>query len=205
MGFGGEPPTPKPVCLRVLLCLVVSAFRRVGSRSMLARGYVAAATDCPGLGAPETHPYLVGDSRRGLDRRSLRGTMSTRELRSAMTQCYEIDACRPDGDLKHMRKILSAVTGVALLVAPTMGSAFPLAPPHWQSSVTLIANGCGGGRYRGPGGACHRFGYGPYPGGAQGSYARDHGCGVGRYRGPGGACHVFGHGPYPHGYFGPYH
>jgi hypothetical protein len=104
-----------------------------------------------------------------------------------------------------MRKILSAVTGVALLVAPTMGSAFPLAPPHWQSSVTLIANGCGGGRYRGPGGACHRFGYGPYPGGAQGSYARDHGCGVGRYRGPGGACHVFGHGPYPHGYFGPYH
>ena len=71
-----------------------------------------------------------------------------------------------EAGLKHMRKILSAVTGVALLAAPTMGSAFPLAPPHWQSSVTLIANGCGGGRYRGPGGACHRFGYGPYPGGA---------------------------------------
>src|SRR5277367_1620840 len=105
-----------------------------------------------------------------------------------------------EGGLKHMRKILSAV-----LVAPTMGSAFPLAPPDWQSSVTLIANGCGGGRYRGPGGACHRFGYGPYPGGARGNYSRDHGCGAGRYRGPNGACHVFGHGPYPGGYFGPYH
>jgi len=69
-----------------------------------------------------------------------------------------------------MRKILSAVAGVALLVAPTIGSAFPLAPPSWQSSVTLIANGCGGGRYRGPGGAFHVFGHGPYPHGYFGPY-----------------------------------
>ena len=36
-----------------------------------------------------------------------------------------------------------------------------------QSPARLIyvADGCGPGRYRGPGGACHRFGYGPYPGG----------------------------------------
>ena len=33
-----------------------------GMHLMLARGYVIAATDYPGLGTPETHPYLVGDS-----------------------------------------------------------------------------------------------------------------------------------------------
>lgn len=33
-----------------------------GLRLMLARGYAVAATDYPGLGTPETHPYLVGDS-----------------------------------------------------------------------------------------------------------------------------------------------
>src|SRR5271170_2262080 len=29
---------------------------------MLDRGYVVAATDYPGLGTPEVHPYLVGES-----------------------------------------------------------------------------------------------------------------------------------------------
>jgi acetyl esterase/lipase len=33
-----------------------------GVRLMLARGYVVAATDYPGLGTPEVHPYLVGES-----------------------------------------------------------------------------------------------------------------------------------------------
>jgi acetyl esterase/lipase len=33
-----------------------------GLRAMLARGYIVAATDYPGLGTPETHPYLVGIS-----------------------------------------------------------------------------------------------------------------------------------------------
>jgi len=33
-----------------------------GLRVMIARGYVAAATDYPGLGAPGPHPYLVGVS-----------------------------------------------------------------------------------------------------------------------------------------------
>jgi acetyl esterase/lipase len=33
-----------------------------GLGAMLARGYVVAATDYPGLGAPEVHPYLVGIS-----------------------------------------------------------------------------------------------------------------------------------------------
>jgi acetyl esterase/lipase len=33
-----------------------------GLRLMLAQGFVVAATDYPGLGTPETHPYLVGES-----------------------------------------------------------------------------------------------------------------------------------------------
>ncbi len=33
-----------------------------GLRSMLARGYAVTATDYPGLGTPEVHPYLVGES-----------------------------------------------------------------------------------------------------------------------------------------------
>jgi acetyl esterase/lipase len=33
-----------------------------GVREMVGRGYVVAATDYPGLGTPETHPYLVGES-----------------------------------------------------------------------------------------------------------------------------------------------
>jgi acetyl esterase/lipase len=33
-----------------------------GLRPMLERGYVVAATDYPGLGTPEVHPYLVGTS-----------------------------------------------------------------------------------------------------------------------------------------------
>jgi pimeloyl-ACP methyl ester carboxylesterase len=33
-----------------------------GLHLMLARGFIVAATDYPGLGTPETHPYLVGES-----------------------------------------------------------------------------------------------------------------------------------------------
>ena len=33
-----------------------------GLKDMLARGYAVAATDYPGLGTPEVHPYLVGES-----------------------------------------------------------------------------------------------------------------------------------------------
>ncbi len=33
-----------------------------GVREMMRRGYIVAATDYPGLGTPETHPYLVGVS-----------------------------------------------------------------------------------------------------------------------------------------------
>lgn len=33
-----------------------------GVREMVQQGYIVAATDYPGLGTPETHPYLVGES-----------------------------------------------------------------------------------------------------------------------------------------------
>ncbi len=33
-----------------------------GVREMVERGYIVTATDYPGLGTPETHPYLVGES-----------------------------------------------------------------------------------------------------------------------------------------------
>jgi acetyl esterase/lipase len=43
------------------LALVV--FQQIqGLREMIDRGYVVAATDYPGLGTPQTHPYLVGVS-----------------------------------------------------------------------------------------------------------------------------------------------
>src|ERR1700712_1166779 len=43
--------------------LAIFLFQQIqGLRSFVERGYVVAATDYPGLGTPETHPYLVGDS-----------------------------------------------------------------------------------------------------------------------------------------------
>ena len=43
--------------------LAIFLFQQMqGLRSFVERGYVVAATDYPGLGTPETHPYLIGDS-----------------------------------------------------------------------------------------------------------------------------------------------
>jgi acetyl esterase/lipase len=43
--------------------LAIFLFQQIqGLRSFVERGYVVAATDYPGLGTPQTHPYLVGDS-----------------------------------------------------------------------------------------------------------------------------------------------
>lgn len=43
--------------------LAIFLFQQIqGLRSFVERGYVVAATDYAGLGTPETHPYLVGDS-----------------------------------------------------------------------------------------------------------------------------------------------
>jgi acetyl esterase/lipase len=58
--------------------LAIFMFQQIqGLRSFVERGYVVAATDYPGLGTPETHPYLVGDSeaRAVLDSVRVAGTM----------------------------------------------------------------------------------------------------------------------------------
>lgn len=110
-------------------------------------------------------------------------------------------------------KLLLPLAGIGLLASlATPALAFPassMMDAAATARVIPVADGCGGGWYRGPMGACHRFGRGPFPGGYFGpfghSFALDHGCGAGRYRGPYGACHKFGTGPYPQGYFGPYY
>jgi acetyl esterase/lipase len=70
---GPPPPGGRPVVAwahpttgvvsRCAPSLAHVVFRSIqGLRPMLDRGYVVAATDYPGLGTPEVHPYLVGDS-----------------------------------------------------------------------------------------------------------------------------------------------
>jgi alpha-beta hydrolase superfamily lysophospholipase len=70
---GAPPPGGRPivawahptsgVVARCAPSLAYFFFSQVqGLRDMIGRGYVIAATDYPGLGAPGIHPYLVGDS-----------------------------------------------------------------------------------------------------------------------------------------------
>jgi acetyl esterase/lipase len=70
----GEPPADgRPIIAwahpttgiapRCAPSLAIFLFQQIqGLRSFVERGYVVAATDYPGLGTPQTHPYLVGDS-----------------------------------------------------------------------------------------------------------------------------------------------
>lgn len=93
-----------------------------------------------------------------------------------------------------------------LLVSTFAASAVTVRPAPSMTNgntIVLVADGCGQGRYRGPGGACHRFGRGPYPGGNFAGRHIGEGCGPRNYRGPGGACHRLGTGPYPSGYWAP--
>jgi acetyl esterase/lipase len=70
---GAPPPGGRPivawahpttgVATRCAPSLAYFVFQQIqGLREMAARGFVVAATDYPGLGAPGVHPYLVGDS-----------------------------------------------------------------------------------------------------------------------------------------------
>jgi hypothetical protein len=106
--------------------------------------------------------------------------------------------------LKRVALFLGAAIAAA---SSSQLQAMPIQPLAEASPMVIqIANGCGPNRYRGPGGACHLYGRGPYPGGYYGwrGPGPGNGCGPGRYRGPGGACHLYGRGPYPGGYYGPY-
>ena len=70
---GNPPPGGRPIVAwahptsgvtpRCAPSLAIFLFQQIqGLRSFIERGYVVAATDYPGLGTPQTHPYLVGDS-----------------------------------------------------------------------------------------------------------------------------------------------
>jgi acetyl esterase/lipase len=70
---GDPPPGGRPIVAwahptsgvvpRCAPSLAVFLFEQIqGLRSFVRDGYVVAATDYPGLGTPETHPYLVGES-----------------------------------------------------------------------------------------------------------------------------------------------
>lgn len=91
--------------------------------------------------------------------------------------------------------LLKAVTAAGFLVASGLSAAaLPLPAPMLTDApaqLMPVADGCGGGWYRGPGGACHRFGFGPNPGGYFGPYnggAPWNGCPPGYWRGPWGHC-----------------
>ncbi|WP_454915855.1 alpha/beta fold hydrolase [Xanthobacter sediminis] len=70
---GAPPPGGRPIVAwahpttgvvpRCAPSLALFLFQQIqGSRPMVERGYAIAATDYPGLGTPEPHPYLVGTS-----------------------------------------------------------------------------------------------------------------------------------------------
>ncbi len=71
-------------------------------------------------------------------------------------------------------KALTLVLGAAIAAtACSQVQAMPIEPLSEASPMVVqVADGCGGGRYRGPGGACHWYGRGPYPGGYYGPYHR---------------------------------
>ena len=110
---GDPPPGGRPIVAwahptsgitpRCAPSLAIFLFQQIqGLRSFVERGYVVAATDYPGLGTPETHPYLVGDSeapRR--DRfRARRGRHARRRRRQATLRC---GATRRAGRLRCSR------------------------------------------------------------------------------------------------------
>ena len=98
---------------------------------------------------------------------------------------------------KTLRLVLTTA-GLAMTAAPTQAMPF-LSSADRSPMIMQVANGCGPGRYRGPGGACHPFGRGPYPGGYWGPYRYPYGapyrlvyggngCPPGYWRGPWGHC-----------------
>ena len=70
---------------------------------------------------------------------------------------------------KTLAIIISSAAALAATASPPQAMPFP-SSAETPSVIVPVANGCGPGWYRGPGGACHRFGRGPYPGGYWGPY-----------------------------------
>lgn len=81
--------------------------------------------------------------------------------------------------------MLKSTFVLGALAALAVGSLVTVTTP------AAAADGCGPNGYRGPGGACHSFGTGPFPGGYYGPYRnanRWNGCPEGYWRGPWGHC-----------------
>ena len=69
-----------------------------------------------------------------------------------------------------LNRVAFVLTAGALLALSSPSKSMPVPRFGDGSSVLVrIADGCGPGRYRGPGGACHPFGRGPYPDGYWGT------------------------------------
>ena len=72
-----------------------------------------------------------------------------------------------------MKNITLVLGGAIAAATPSQFQAMPIEPVSDASPMVVqVANGCGPGRYRGPGGACHWYRRGPYPGGYYGPYRR---------------------------------
>lgn len=79
----------------------------------------------------------------------------------------------------------------AAFALPTLPALGGIAAPGASALVLRVANGCGPGGYRGPYGACHSYGTGPFPGGYYGPFRNAwswNGCPPGYWRGPWGHC-----------------
>jgi len=103
-----------------------------------------------------------------------------------------------------LKQIGFFLTLAAAAILSSQSEAMPIQPLGDDASMVVkVANGCGPGWHRGPGGACHRFGRGPYPGGYWGPYQGGYGwngCPPGFWRGPWGHCrNTPYHGPLPGG------
>ena len=107
------------------------------------------------------------------------------------------------------KSLLALGFGASVAMALPLGAQAQIVDPSVQSNIILAADGCGPGWYRGPGGACHPFGRGPFPGGyyVPGGYAPPpaysyNGCPPGYWRGPWGHCRDTPyHGRLPNGYW----
>lgn len=98
-------------------------------------------------------------------------------------------------DYRMVGILLKSAATIGFLAASALSATalpLPASPlPTSRAHVIPVADGCGPGWYRGPGGACHRFGFGPYPDGYFGDYGGGgawNGCPPGYWRGPWGHC-----------------
>src|SRR3569623_3087612 len=92
----------------------------------------------------------------------------------------EFSVAAPNWRMK-MHKIASVLLlGFAFAISAisvSTSAPFMTAAQTMSTNVVPITDGCGKGRYRGPYGACHRFGTGPRPGGDFAGRHIGEGCG----------------------------